>query len=133
MLPQGKFRAELIAGRRLFQQSRRLGFICASRGAEIFGLGRCCTNLRPQHVIKKCLRGCSALTGVLEAGFAEYLKGFTDGPAPTELLDREGVPRRQPFLKRSLPAEVSLLLPPPLFLINDPVPLQSFLKKQELI
>ncbi|KAK9905961.1 hypothetical protein WJX75_009654 [Coccomyxa subellipsoidea] len=43
--------------------------------------------------------------GVLEAGFAEYLKGFTDAPAPAELLDREGVPRRQPFLKRSLPAE----------------------------
>ncbi|CAL8471863.1 g11405 [Coccomyxa elongata] len=43
--------------------------------------------------------------GVLEAGFAEYLKGFTDSPTPAELLDREGVPRRQPFLKRSLPAE----------------------------
>ena len=57
---------------------------------------------------------------MLEAGFAEYLKGFTDAPAPAELLDREGVPRRQPFLKRSLPAEVRPLKASPFALTPMP-------------
>ena len=57
---------------------------------------------------------------MLEAGFAEYLKGFTDAPAPAELLDREGVPRRQPFLKRSLPAEVRPLTASPFALTPMP-------------
>ena len=43
--------------------------------------------------------------GVLEAGFGEYLRAFTDGPSLAELLDREGG-RRQPFLRRSLPPAV---------------------------
>lgn len=53
------------------------------------------------------MRVSDACAGVLEAGFAEYLKNFTDAPAPAELLDREGAPR-QPFLKRSLPPQVLL-------------------------
>ena len=39
--------------------------------------------------------------GVLEAGFSDYLKAYTDTPAPAWTEDREGR-RRQPFLRRSL-------------------------------
>jgi hypothetical protein len=38
---------------------------------------------------------------VLDAGFAQYLRAFTDGPTAVVLTDREGA-RRQPFLRRSL-------------------------------
>ena len=38
---------------------------------------------------------------MLDAGFAEYLRAFTDGPATASLADREGG-RRQPYLERSL-------------------------------
>lgn len=51
-------------------------------------------------------KALSGGAGVLEAGFADYLRAFTDGPSPAELVDREGL-RRQPFLKRSLPPAVS--------------------------